>query len=160
MEVRQEKRPKKKPIIGSILLCIIVLLAWAGYRYFNKPPVELPNPSPVTIQPPPAAATTESAPEIPAPPQKATTEQRSIGSQRHTPDKPQLVVDDNSADLSSHTMTIKREEKKGYQVMPGVNVKSGVVHIQLDEDKDRTIEIEKNPDNSNSDYQVIMKKKF
>ena len=157
MEVRQEKRPKKKPIIGSILLCIIVLLAWAGYRYFNKPAVELPNPSPVTIQPPPAA-TIESAPEVPAPPQKTTTEQRSIGSQRHAPDKPQVV--DNSADLSSHTMTIKREEKKGYQVMPGVNVKSGVVHIQLDEDKDRTIEIEKNPDNSNSDYQVIMKKKF
>lgn len=71
-----------------------------------------------------------------------------------------MIVEDNSADLSSHTMSIKREEKKGFQVMPGVNVKSGVVHIQLDEDKDRTIEIEKNPDNSNSDYQVIMKKKF
>jgi len=65
-----------------------------------------------------------------------------------------MIVEDNSADL------IKREEKKGFQVMPGVNVKSGVVHIQLDEDKGRTIEIEKNPDNSNSDYQVIMKKKF
>lgn len=160
MEVRQGKRPKKKPIIGSILLCIIVLLAWAGYRYFNKPPVELPNPSPVKIQPPPAANSPQDTPEAPISQQQTNTEQRSIGSQRHTPDKPQMVFDDNTADLSSHTMTIKREEKKGYQVMPGVNVKSGVVHIQLDEDKDRTIEIEKNPDNSNSDYQVIMKKKF
>lgn len=159
MELRQEKRPQKKPIIGSILLCIIVLLTWAGYRYFNKPPAELPNPSPVTIQPPPAAAAAESAPEAPAPSEKTAAGQRSIGSQRHTPDKP-MLKDGNGADLSSHTMSIKREEKKGLQVMPGVNVKSGVVHIQVDEEKDRMIEIEKNPDNSNSDYQVIMKKKF
>lgn len=159
MELRQEKRRKKKSLFGSILVCLLILLAWAGYRYVHKPPAELPNQRPVTIQPPPAANPIPSIPEAPAPPEQTTVEQRSIGSQRHTPDKP-MIVEDNSADLSSHTMSIKREEKKGFQVMPGVNVKSGVVHIQLDEDKDRTIEIEKNPDNSNSDYQVIMKKKF
>jgi len=71
-----------------------------------------------------------------------------------------MIVDDKSNNLSNHTMSIKREEKKGFEIMPGVNVKSGVVHVQLDEKKDRSIEIEKDPDNSNSDYQVMMKKKF
>lgn len=159
MESRQEKRPNKKPIIGSILLCLLVLLAWVGYRYFHKPPAELPDQIPVTIQSLPAANPIQSTLEASAPSQQTTIEQRTIGSQRHPPDKP-MILENNSADLSSHTMSIKREEKKGFQVMPGVNVKSRVVHIQLDEDKDRTIEIEKNPDNSNSDYQVIMKKKF
>jgi len=159
MELKREKRLKKKPIIGSILLCLIVLLAWAGYLYFNKPPAELPNQSPVTVQPPPASDSTQSTLEVPTPPQKTTTELRPIDSQRHIPDKPR-IVEDNSADLSSYTISVKREENKGFQVMPGVNVKSGVVHIQLDEEKDRTIEIEKDRDNPNSDYQVIMKKKF
>lgn len=158
MEVRQEKRPKKKPISGSILLCIVVLLAWVVYRYVSKPPAELPALPPVTM-PLPAGASTHSTPEVPTPPQTPSAEQQPIGSQRHSSDK-QGIADDNSTDLSSHTMSIKREEKKGFQVMPGVNVKRGVVNIQLDEKNDRTIEIEKDPDNSNSDYQLLLKKKF
>ena len=92
----------------------------------------------------PADASPHSTPEVPSPPQTPSAEQQPIGSQRHSLDK-QGVADDNSADLSSHTMSIKREEKKGFQVMPGVNVKRGVVNIQLDEKSDRTIEIEKIP---------------
>jgi hypothetical protein len=158
MEAMREKRLKKISIVGSILLCIVVLLTWVGYRYVNKPPVELPAQTPVTM-PLPAGVSTHITPEVPAPPQTPSAEQQPIGSQRHSSDK-QGIADDNSVDLSSHTMSIKREEKKGFQVMPGVNVKRGVVNIQLDEKSDRTIEIEKDPDNSNSDYQLLLKKKF
>jgi hypothetical protein len=159
MQPKQEKRIKTKPVIGTLVLCLIVLLAWAGNRYWNKPPAELPNQSPFTVQPPPANAVPQNKPEAAVPPQRPTIEQQSIGSQRHSPDKP-MIVDNHTGDLSSHTMSIKREEKKGFQVMPGVNVKSGVVNVQLDENNDRTIEIEKDPDNSTSDYQIMMKKKF
>ncbi|QJW47888.1 hypothetical protein HA075_20355 [bacterium BFN5] len=106
-----------------------------------------------------AKDSTQNKPEAAVLPQIPSVEQRSIGLQRHVPDK-QITVDDKSNDLSNHTMSIKREEKKGFEIMPGVNVKSGVVHVQLDEKKDRSIEIEKDPDNSSSDYQVLMKKKF
>lgn len=159
MESRWAKIIKKKPIIGTVILCLIVLLAWVGNRYFDKPPAELPNQSPLTVQPPPANASTQNKPEVAVPPQNPSIDQRSIGSQRHSPDK-QIIAGDKSNDLSNHTMSIKREEKKGFEVMPGVNVKSGVVHVQLDEKNDRSIEIEKDPDNSNTDYQVMMKKKF
>lgn len=142
-----------------VILCLIVLLGWAGTRYLNKPSAELPNQSPLMVQPPPASDSIQVKPEVTVPPPKPNFEQQSIGSQRHSPDK-QITVDDKSNDLSNHTMSIKREEKKGFEIMPGVNVKSGVVHVQLDEKNDRSIEIEKDPDNSNSDYQVMMKKKF
>ena len=159
MESRWAKIIKKKPIIGTVILCLIVLLTWASNRHFDKPSTELPSQSPVTIQPPPANASTQVNPEVTVPPPKPNFEHQAISPQRHSPDK-QITVDDKSNDLSNHTMSIKREEKKGFEIMPGVNVKSGVVHVQLDEKNDRSIEIEKDPDNSNSDYQVMMKKKF
>lgn len=159
MGPQRGKGIKKKPIIGTVILCLIVLLAWAGNRYVNKPPAEVPNQSPVTVQPPPANHSPPTNPEVAVPPQKPGVEQQSIGSQRHSPNKP-IIVDNHSGDLSEHTMSIKREEKKGFQLMPGVNVKSGVVNVQLDESNDRSIEIEKDPDHSTSEYQVIMKKKF
>ncbi|MPN33268.1 hypothetical protein SDC9_180753 [bioreactor metagenome] len=111
------------------------------------------------VQPPPASDSIQNKSEVTVPPPKSNFEQQTIGPQRHSPDK-LMIVDDKSNDLSNHTISIKREEKKGFEIMPGVNVKSGVVHVQLDEKNERSIEIEKDPDNSNTDYQVMMKKKF
>lgn len=153
---------KKKPVIFVAILAVLFLLGWAINHYcFPKAPPELPLQDPVTITPSPAETTPNKQQEQrpAAVPSKPTVNKPSTGSLRLAPTK-KINSDESEPDLSEHTMSIKREEKKGYQIMPGVNVKSGVVHVQLDQNSEKSVEIEKNPDNSNSDYQVLMKKKF
>ncbi|XER14964.1 hypothetical protein SATMO3_52470 [Sporomusa aerivorans] len=57
-------------------------------------------------------------------------------------------------------MSLKREENKGYEVMPGVTVKKGAVTISLDQEEKKSIQLEKSPANSNSQYQMMLKNKF
>ncbi|HWR44974.1 hypothetical protein [Sporomusa sp.] len=154
---------KQKVIIFVIILSILLALGWAvNYYHFRAtPPVESTTPEPVTILPPPANETPSVQEGKPATPDSKSrvSEEGAIGSQ-HMPPGKKVTTDDKPVNLADHTVSIKREEKKGIEIMPGVQVKSGVVHVELDEDKDRWIEIERNPSNSNSEYQMLLKRKF
>lgn len=64
------------------------------------------------------------------------------------------------ADLDAYTLSLKKEEKKGYQLAPGVTVKNKAVQVKLEEDNSRYVEISKDPPGTNAQYQVLVKKTF
>lgn len=151
-----------KPIVLAIALGILLLFGWAiKHFYFSEAPsTESLTTEPVIVTPPsPAINDIKSEQKLKPAEPSSKEDGGELGSQRIVVDKA-VRADDKPADLPDHTMSIKRVEKKGVEIMPGVNVKSGVVHIQLDQDNSRSIEVERNPSNSNSEYQLILKKKF
>lgn len=157
---------KNKRIIVAAIICILLSIGWAVKHYVfpSVPSAQPPLAEPITILPPPVKEEPkkEDAPSPAAassPSKKRVTESRPVGEQHISLDK-LVTTDDAPVDLSEHNMSIKKEENKGYQISPNVNVKSGVVHVQLDQENSRSIEIERNPANSNSDYQVMVRKKF
>lgn len=164
MQSGRGHKMKKKRIVAVVIIGILLSVSWAvkHYLFTEVPPVQSSESEAVIVPPPPAKEVPpnvkDPAPAVP-PSQKPVSGGRSSGEQHLSPDKA-VSTDDTPVDLSEHNMSIKKEEKKGYEVMPGVNVKSGVVHVQLDQENNKSIEIERNPANSNNDYQVLLKKKF
>ncbi|HWR07857.1 hypothetical protein [Sporomusa sp.] len=146
-----------------IIFSILLLLGWAvKHYYFSAAPTPEParaRPEEVLVlpvnreqgqsKPEPAASDTS----LPKP--KAET----IESQ-HIPVKKFDITDNNPPNLSNHTYTIQKEEKKSFELMPGVNLRKGVVHVEIDEENKKWIEIKRNPSDSNNDYQIMLKKKF
>lgn len=150
-----------KPVIWVIVFGIMLLLGWVikSYYYSEVPAQESPGAQPVIILPSPDLNTIQE-PKPAAPASKGEVLQgESLGSQRTLTNKP-VITNDKPSNLSEHTMSIKREEKPGYEIMPGVNVKRGSVHIKLDQENTRSVEIERSPSNSNSQYQLMLKQKF
>ncbi len=152
-----------KAVVWVIALCIMLLLGWAikSYYYSEVPPQEFPGTKPVIVLPAPANNLNNiQEPKPAAPSSKGEVfEGESLGSQRISTNKP-VITNDKPSNLSEHTMTIKREKKPGYEIMPGVNVKRGGVNIKLDQENTRSVEIERSPNNSNSQYQLLLKQKF
>ncbi|MDD4599439.1 hypothetical protein SDC9_03876 [bioreactor metagenome] len=163
---------KKKPIGVAIILSILFTLGWAAkhHLFSHDSSLAQPKTETITIQPPAQDKVTNPAQDkVPDQQQESRPPAASSKNQvyeEHLTDRPQNAieqigsVDDNSMDLSDHTMSIKRTEKKGYKLMPGVNVKSKTVHVDLDKQDTKSIEIERSPSDSTSDYQLMMKKKF
>lgn len=155
---------KHKPVVLAIIVSMLLLFGWAVKHYYVQevPPTEAPNSEPALILPDSPKETTNSE-QVPAPSEpsakKNIVDERPSGSQSISVDKT-AITDDKSADLSEQTISIKREDDKGYEVMPGVNIKDKAIHVQLDDENTRSIQIEKNPPNSNNQYQVLVKKKF
>lgn len=155
---------KRKLVVFVVMLSVLLLLGWA-VRYFPSspvPPVESTSPEQKRILSSPTNETGGSAQgESPATLDFETPvyEKRAVESQHISADKT-VTGNDKPTDLSDYNISIKREEKKGYQILPGVTVKSGTAQVQLDQDNSRYIEIERNPPNSNNQYQMMLKKKF
>lgn len=155
---------RRKLVVFVVMLSVLLLLGWA-VRYFPSSPVpsaESTSPEQKRILPPPTNETVGSVKEeSPATLDFETPvyEKRTIGSQHISTDKA-VTENDKPTDLSDYNISIKKEEKKGYQILPGVTVKSGTAQVQLDQDNSRYIEIERNPPNSNNQYQMMLKKKF
>lgn len=153
---------KKKITILAGMLCV-VLLAWIVYAHYPQeiPPKEIPESAPAVNQP----EVPKENPNQDKPQPKVSSPQESV--EQGTPESPQsLSVEKNTwseskqTDLAEQSMSIKKEAEKAYQVLPGVTVEHNAVHVELSEDKSRTLEIEKNPQNSNQEMQVLIKKKF
>lgn len=62
--------------------------------------------------------------------------------------------------LAEHALSLRKQEKKGFEVGTGVTVKNRAVQVQLDENSGKMIEVSRKRDISNSDYQVMLKQKF
>ncbi|MDF2569249.1 MAG: hypothetical protein K0R55_853 [Sporomusa sp.] len=151
---------KNRLVVLVIILSMLMLLSWAVKHYYfpEAPAIESPSSAPAVIPPPVNVLPNEPKPAAP-PVKNQVSEERAIDSLRFTADK-LVITDEQPTNLSEHTMTLKRNESKGYELMPGVNVKSGGVRVQLDQENNRSIEIKRSPANSNSDYQLILHKKF
>lgn len=71
-----------------------------------------------------------------------------------------ITAGGSAVNLSDYDLSIKKKEKQGLEILPGVNVKNKTVHIQLDDSNDKYIEIERGSSNSNNQYQMMLKRKF
>lgn len=146
---------------------VILLLVGAVLAFFYNENNVMPNSvPPEEVTPVPAV----SAPETSTPktmpetklvePHKKPTEapaKREV--ETIAAEKPKNTNTD-SVNLEEYEYSIKKPENRGVKLAPGVTVKSGTVHITQDEHSDKSVEIERNPQNSNNDYQVMWKKKF
>ncbi|WP_144349107.1 hypothetical protein [Sporomusa termitida] len=158
---------KKQPVLIVLIGGVILLLGWAAIHYFIAgTPVAEPvrgqqeevHGRPLTEQDP-----DDSLQPAIADPGLAKPQEEKLGSQQFIPDKDIESlnnVDNTRFNLSNHTYTIEKEEKKSFEIMPGVNLKSRRIHVEIDEEAKEWIEIERSPSNSNSDYQILLKKKF
>lgn len=94
----------------------------------------------------PASVPTESGSQS-QPPENTLTESLNI-----TPGK--LSPPDNPPkNLADYNYSIKKEEKKSVQIMPGITASSGALHIQLDHDHTNEINIKPN-------HQITYENKF
>ena len=156
---------KKTAIVWIIVFAVLILFVWAGRQYYfqENPPEKITNETPVPVLPEAPKEIIVNAPTPEPPQEKDTTELNTY--ERHA--DPQSISMDKKSDtensaseLSQHSMSIRREKEKSYELMEGVTVDKNAIHVQLDEDNTRTIEIEKDPPNSNNQFQVLVKKKF
>jgi hypothetical protein len=156
---------RNQPMVLVIIFSILLLLGWAvKHYYFSAAPTPTAEPARArpeeALVPPVNKEQGHSNPEpvvsdtsLPKP--KAETMES-----QHIPVKKFDITDNNPPNLSNHTYTIQKEEKKSFELMPGVNVRKGVVHVEIDEENKKWIEIKRNPSDSNNDYQIMLKKKF
>ncbi|WP_094605570.1 hypothetical protein SPSIL_012800 [Sporomusa silvacetica DSM 10669] len=147
----------KKLVIWILVLWIAILLGYGIKSFYFPTPVE--TPSTETITPPhapPAKDITTEQEQKPTPPtyQEESTEERQFNSQRISTEKI-LPPENKPVDLSSQTMSIKKEEKNSLEIMPGVKVKGGGVDISLDKENTSTLELRPNSQN-----QVLLRQKF
>ncbi|MCE5287189.1 MAG: PT domain-containing protein [Pelosinus sp.] len=158
-----------RKLVWSVL--VLLLIVAAGLAYWHNSagnselePASMPSGG-ITVQPdaqPMAQPKNEAASSPVSSPQKAAQ------AQQESKDIASMVVDKEKAALDDKTennydeyqYSQKKDENPGFQLRPGVTVKSGRIHIKQDDSDDKSIEIERNPKDSNNDYQVTWKKKF
>ena len=58
-------------------------------------------------------------------------------------------------DLASQSMSMKKEETKSKEILPGVTIKGGGVNVNLDKEDSRTLEVR-----PHSQTQLTLKQKF
>lgn len=144
-------------LVGWIIIITIALLLGWAVKYFCFPvPVETPKTEEVTAPLVPNVNINSGQEQKPATPvyQDEGDDDEQLPPQRITTRKI-LISETKPVDLSSQTMSIKKEEKKRLEIIPGVKVRGGGVDISLDKENTRTIEVR--PD---SQAQVMFKQKF
>ncbi|MBU2699713.1 hypothetical protein Ga0466249_000794 [Sporomusaceae bacterium BoRhaA] len=154
---------KKKIVIVSFTFLSILL--FVGFIIKNNYSSQTLPPEPIVSEPTtetvlptstnniqtkvaePASAPAESVSQS-QPPENTLTESLNI-----TPGK--IPPPDNPPqNLADYNYSIKKEEKKNFELAPGVTVSKRTVHIKLDHDSDNIIDIQKNSPN------VTWKSKF
>jgi hypothetical protein len=147
----------KKLVIWILTLVIALLAGWATKSLYFSHSVETPVPA-ASTPPPPAPDEPNTGIQEPksGPPasQNEETEERQLSPLHISPERIQ-PPEDNPVDLASQTMSIKKEQKKRLEIIPGVKVKSGGVDISLDKENTKTLELRPNDQN-----QIMYKQKF
>ncbi len=156
----------RKSIILFIAMSVLILSGWAINHFysgmFSPAKSADPEPEPACILPPSTnmapdkipgqkpADISDSAPRI--------QQEQPIAPQHVKPDK--VTTNGKSPNLADYDYLIKKDEKKGIVILPGVTYKAGVVNVQLDKNSDKCVEFERNPANSNNQYQMMWRSKF
>ncbi|SHI84746.1 hypothetical protein [Propionispora hippei] len=163
-----------------LALTVALLVIWLGWLLTHPGRPTSPatdnqtsgSQEPASQAIPPAVPAGQKAAEASTETVPASGRETNLGSQQLGATKT-LTPAGKQENLSEQTYHLQKEEKKGVQILPGiqvkdgavqilpgVQVKSGAVQIEMDKDKDKQLEIERHPDNSNSDYQIMLKQKF
>ncbi|BBB92108.1 MAG TPA: hypothetical protein PKA28_05455 [Methylomusa anaerophila] len=161
---------KKTSVILLVISGLVVLTGWAITQYYFQSSAAIgPEPVPVIISSPPANKAANSLPEPKdslseskeAEPASGTqvSKETSTPSQHVAVDKV-FTMDAEPPNLADYNYSIKKDEKKGVEIIPGVTVGNKAVEVKLDKASDRSLEIERNPSNSNNQYQVMWKSKY
>lgn len=139
-----------------IIVTIALLLGWAVKHFYFPVPVETQKTEEIAAPPVPVPNVKSGQELQPAAPvyREEAADGEQLSPQRITTGKI-LTSETKPVDLSSQTMSIRKEEKKRLEIMPGVKVRGGGVDISLDKDNTRTMEVR--PDNQ---AQVTLKQKF
>lgn len=156
---------KKKAVVWVVVFVVLILFGWVVRQYYlpENPSEKVTNETPAPVLPDTLKETIPNVQTPEQPKEKDTAERNTYekpsGSQSISIDK-KADVEDSAPDLSQHSMSVQREKEKNFELMEGVTVGKNAIHVQLDEDNTRTIEIEKDPPNSSNQFQVLVKKKF
>lgn len=155
LEAHQGEKMKKR-VVWILIILIVLLLGWAVKHFYFPVPVETPKTEEIAVPPAPAPNIDRGQEQKPAAPvyQEEGAAENQLAPQRITTGRI-LNSEAEPVDLSSQTMSIRKEEKKRLEIMPGVKVRSGGVDISLDKENTRTIEVR-----PNSQGQVMLKQKF
>lgn len=147
---------KKRPIVFAGMIGIAALLGWsARLDCLPVTPCKEVTTEPVKVLDNGADGGTEQGAGA------VVTEQAEPGDAQPFSVAGRAGISGEGVDLSTYSISIRKEkEKTGFVISPSVTVKSGAVHIQLDQDDNKCIEIERNPPHSNAQVQIVMKKKF
>lgn len=150
-----------------LALTVALLVIWLGWLLTHPGRPTSPatdnqtsgSQEPASQAIPPAVPAGQKAAEASTETVPASGRETNLGSQQLGATKT-LTPAGKQENLSEQTYHLQKEEKKGVQILPGIQVKDGAVQIEMDKDKDKQLEIERHPDNSNSDYQIMLKQKF
>ena len=154
---------KKFQSLAAILA--IALLGWGAY-YVMAPSPQTAAEADLTSSTPVLADKTVKNEETELP-LIAASKQKTAGStspapsgemhlsQPHSLNGKIPVPESDPVDLSTQNMSIKKEETKSKEILPGVTIRGGGVNVNLDKDDSRTLEVR-----PRSQTQLTLKQKF
>ena len=146
-------------------LLAIALLGWGAY-YVMVPAPQTETNRNLTLSTPVIADKTVKSEET-ALPLITASKQKTAGStspapsgeihlaQPHSLNGKIPVPESEPDDLSTQNMSIKKEETKSKEILPGVTIRGGGVNVNLDKDDSRTLEVR-----PRSQTQLTLKQKF
>ena len=146
-------------------LLAIALLGWGAY-YVMAPAPQTETNRNLTLSTPVIADKTVKSEET-ALPLITASKQKTAGStspapsgemhlsQPHSLNGKISVPESDPVDLSTQNMSIKKEETKSKEILPGVTIKGGGVNVNLDKDDSRTLEVR-----PRSQTELTLKQKF
>lgn len=147
------------------VLLMIALLGWGAYYVMISAPHAEADRN-LTLSTPVLADKTAkseetSLPLIPASKQKpANSTSPAQSSEMHLAQPHSLngkipVPESEPVDLATQNMSIKKEETKSKEILPGVTIRGGGVNVNLNKDDSRTLEVR-----PRSQTQLTLKQKF
>ncbi len=155
----------KKTFQGLTAILAIILFGWGVY-YATSPSLQEEADTSMTVPASAPASNTAKNEENPLP-VIAVSKQSSMNSKSPTqsgemhlaephPSAGKIPLPESEpVDLASQTMSIKKEESKSREILPGVTIKGGGVNVNLDKDDSRTLEVR-----PHSQTQLTLKQKF
>jgi len=151
-----------KTIIVTVISATVLIFAWF-IQYYNLsllPISQTTSPQPASVSPPLSDTPIEriAEPKAAVPPESVQPQGEKV-TEPLSADKA-VRIEKQSPNLTEFNYSSPRKKIKTIEITPGVTVKDKVVHFELEQGGDKTLELERNPANSDNDYQLMWKNKF
>lgn len=150
--------------IGFLLILAGILVCF--YKSPGKPVSDITPKAPVSTPVQPAKEKAVEQPQeisspVSPPPKKVSEQPAREAIAPLTVDKGKSTFENrDETSYVEYQYSQQKHENSGFELTPGVTVKSGTIHIKQDESNDKSVEIERNPKDSSNEYQIMWKKKF
>jgi len=151
-----------RTIIVTVISATLLLLGW----FVQHHPVSLiPTSQPASPQPAIVVSPLSDPPEERASEPTAAVPEES--DQLKVPKVTEPITadkaarsDNRSPNLTEYDYSSPRKKVRTIEITPGVTVKNKVVHFDLEQGPDKSLELERNPASSDNDYQLMWRNKF